>query len=260
MSHPTSPEPSAPEPSAASITAAVLVIGDEVLSGRVKDTNIGTIADYLTLLGIDLDEARIVPDRQDRIVEALDALRARNTYVFTTGGIGPTHDDITADAVAAAFGVSIDHHPDAVAMLEERHGVGQLNEARLRMARIPDGATLIDNPVSKAPGFRIGNVIVMAGVPAIMRAMLDAVGPTLKQGVVPETRQLEAPLKEGDVAGPLGEIDRRHPGVLIGSYPRFDGTRYAVLVTLRGRDLALLDAAEAEVRTLLQALTTTPPT
>ena len=235
-------------------TAAVLVIGDEVLSGRVKDTNIGTIAEYLALLGIDLDEARIVADRQDRIVEALDALRARNTYVFTTGGIGPTHDDITADAVAAAFGVGIDHHPEAVAMLRERYQGDDLNEARMRMARIPDGATLIANPVTKAPGFRLENVIVMAGVPAIMRAMLDAVGPTLRPGVVPQTRSIEAPLKEGDLAGPLAAVDKRHPHVLIGSYPRFDGERYAVLVTLRGRDGALLDAAEADVRELLETI------
>ncbi|MEM7565635.1 MAG: molybdopterin-binding protein [Pseudomonadota bacterium] len=249
---PSSPKTSPPPDDTP--TAAVLVIGDEVLSGRVKDTNIGTIADYLALLGIDLDEARIVPDRQDRIVEALNALRARNTYVFTTGGIGPTHDDITADAVAAAFGVPIDHHPDAVAMLRERYQGDDLNAARLRMARIPEGASLVPNPITKAPGFRIGNVIVMAGVPAIMRAMLDAVGPTLARGVVPDLRQIEAPLKEGDVAGPLAALDKRHAGVLIGSYPRFDGERYAVLITLRGRDTGLLDAAESDVRDLLQSL------
>src|SRR5687767_4759749 len=158
------------------VTAAVLVIGDEILSGRTKDKNIGYIAEYLTAIGIDLKEVRVVPDEEDEIVAALNAMRRRYTYVFTTGGIGPTHDDITADCVAKAFGVPIDHDPRAVAILKERLGARgvELNEARLRMARIPQGADLVDNPVSGAPGFWIGNVIVMAGVPTIMQAMLDA--------------------------------------------------------------------------------------
>ena len=164
------------------VTAAMIVIGDEILSGRTKDKNIGHLADLLTLSGIDLKEVRIVPDEADRIVAAINALRDSYTYLFTTGGIGPTHDDITADCVAAAFGVAIDVDPRAKAMLLERHKPEDLNEARLRMARIPDGADLIANPVSKAPGFRIGNVIVMAGVPGIMQAMLDNVGPTLVTG------------------------------------------------------------------------------
>ena len=162
----------------------MLVIGDEILSGRTKDKNIGYIADYLTAIGIDLKEVRVVSDDEAAIVAALNALRARYTYVFTTGGIGPTHDDITADCVAKAFGVPIDHHPEAVAILKERMAKigGELNEARMRMARIPHGAALVTNKVSGAPGFWIGNVIVMAGVPSIMQAMLDEVAPKLKTG------------------------------------------------------------------------------
>src|SRR5919108_2415392 len=167
------------------VTAALLVIGDEILSGRTKDKNIGYIAEYLTNLGIDLKEVRVVPDEEDEIVVALNALRQRYTYVFTTGGIGPTHDDITADCVAKAFGVSIDVDPRALAILKERLAAtgGEMNEARLRMTRIPKGAELVLNKVSGAPGFWIGNVIVMAGVPTIMQAMLDEVAPKLKTGV-----------------------------------------------------------------------------
>src|SRR6059058_5153964 len=156
------------------VTAGILVIGDEILSGRTKDKNIGFIAEYLTNLGIDLKEVRVVSDDEPDIIAALDALRHRYTYVFTTGGIGPTHDDITADSVAKAFGVGIDHHPEVVARFRERfQGAGELNEARLRMARIPEGAELIQSATILAPGFKIGNVIVMAGVPSIMQAMMD---------------------------------------------------------------------------------------
>ncbi len=166
------------------VTAAILVIGDEILSGRTKDKNIGYIAEYLTNIGIDLHEVRVVADDEAEIVAALNALRHRYTYVFTTGGIGPTHDDITADSVAKAFGVGIDHHPEWWRCFRERLQTGQdLNEARLRMARIPDGADLIQNATILAPGFKLGNVIVMAGVPSIMQAMLDIVAPTLKSGV-----------------------------------------------------------------------------
>src|SRR3954462_14687763 len=167
------------------VTAAVLVIGDEILSGRTKDRNIGYIAEYLTGLGIDLKEVRVVGDEEAEIVGALNALRARYTYVFTTGGIGPTHDDITADCVAKAFGVTIDVDPRARKLMAERfaaRGV-EMNEARLRMARIPAGADLVENSQSGAPGFKIGNVIVMAGVPSIMQAMLDAAAPTLQTGI-----------------------------------------------------------------------------
>src|SRR6478609_8000812 len=167
------------------ITAAILVIGDEILSGRTKDKNIGYIAEYLTNIGIDMREVRVVPDIEAEIIAALDALRHRYTYVFTTGGIGPTHDDITADCVAKAFGVSIDVDPRAKAIMQERLiATGtEMNEARLRMTRIPKGADLVVNKVSGAPGIWLGNVIVMAGVPSIMQAMLDEVAPKLKTGI-----------------------------------------------------------------------------
>src|SRR5271157_6355841 len=155
------------------VTAGILVIGDEILSGRTKDKNIGYVAEYLTNIGIDLKEVRVVPDEEPEIVVALNALRTRYDYVFTTGGIGPTHDDITADAVAKAFGVGIDYHPEALAMLAARYQPGEFNEMRKRMARIPLGATLIKNSASTAPGFQIGNVFVMAGVPMVMRAMME---------------------------------------------------------------------------------------
>ena len=165
------------------VTAGILVIGDEILSGRTKDKNIGFIAEYLTNIGIDLKEVRVVADDEADIIAALNALRHRYDYVFTTGGIGPTHDDITADSVAKAFGVGIDHHPDVVARFRERWSKQDLNEARLRMARVPDGAELIQSATILAPGFKLGNVIVMAGVPTIMQAMMDIVAPKLKSGV-----------------------------------------------------------------------------
>src|SRR5919106_3895603 len=164
------------------VTAAMLVIGDEILSGRTKDRNIGHLADIMTAIGIDLKEVRIVPDEEDEIVAAINALLARYTYVFTTGGIGPTHDDITADSVAKAFSVGIGHHPEVVARFRERWSEQDLNEARLRMARVPDGAELIQSATILAPGFKLGNVIVMAGIPSIMQAMMDIISPKLKSG------------------------------------------------------------------------------
>ena len=166
-----------------SITAALLVIGDEILSGRTRDVNIGTTAEFCTDLGIDLSEVRVVPDIEAEIIEALNALRRKHTYVFTTGGIGPTHDDITADAVAAAFGVELYEHPEIIALLTARPGL-ELNAARRRMARVPVGGDLVRNPVQGPPGFTIGNVFVLAGVPAIMRGMLEDVVPGLKGGLV----------------------------------------------------------------------------
>src|SRR5205085_8227131 len=174
------------------VTAGILVIGDEILSGRTKDKNIGYIAEYLTNIGIDLKEVRVVPDLEEEIVAAVNALRSRYAYLFTTGGIGPTHDDITADAVAKAFGVPIDVDPRAKAMMLERYKPEDLNEARLRMARIPQGADLVDNPISRAPGFKLGNVIVMAGVPSIMQAMLDSVAPSLTTGARMVIETIEA--------------------------------------------------------------------
>jgi molybdenum cofactor synthesis domain-containing protein len=195
----------------AAVSAAILVIGDEILSGRTKDKNIGYIADYLGQIGIDLREVRIVPDVEDDIVAALNALRHRYTYVFTTGGIGPTHDDITADAVAKAFGVPIAEDPRAIALLLERIKPEDLNAARRRMARIPQGGELVENKISKAPGFMIGNVIVMAGVPSIMQAMLDGVAPRLKTGAKVLVESIEAGnIPEGLYAADLSDIAERH--------------------------------------------------
>ncbi|WP_376986888.1 competence/damage-inducible protein A [Bosea sp. R86505] len=236
-----------------SVTAAILVIGDEILSGRTKDKNIGYIAEYLTNIGIELREVRIVPDVQEEIVAALNALRARYTYIFTTGGIGPTHDDITADSVAAAFGVSIDHDPRAIAMLAERFPPDQLNEARLRMARIPAGADLIANSVSKAPGFKIGNVHVMAGVPSIMQAMLDVVAPTLQTGVKILSDTVRAGLREGDIGTALAEVAKAHPDVSIGSYPFFSETGPDTNVVVRSRDPDALAVAMEAVKAMIAA-------
>src|ERR1044071_3696065 len=196
------------------VTAAILVIGDEILSGRTKDKNIGYIAEYLTNIGVDVREVRVVPDVEAEIVAALDALRHRYTYGFTTGGIGPTHDDITADCVAKAFGVSIDVDPRARALLLTRIAEKDLNEARLRMARIPAGADLILNKVSSAPGFRIGNVHVMAGGPASMQAMLDEVAPTLKTGIKMLSETVRADLREGDIGSPLEAVAKAHPDTI----------------------------------------------
>ncbi|MGA0565464.1 competence/damage-inducible protein A [Ancylobacter sp. VNQ12] len=237
------------------VTAGILVIGDEILSGRTKDRNIGYIAEYLTGIGIDLREVRVVPDIEDEIVGAVNALRARYTYVFTTGGIGPTHDDITADSIAKAFGVPIHVDPRARAMLLEYIKPEDLNEARLRMARIPAGAELVPNPVSKAPGFWIGNVIVMAGVPTIMQAMLDQVAPKLRTGVQVLSETVRANAREGDIGGPLKLIAEAHPDVTIGSYPFLDedGRPNSNLV-VRSRDPEKLAAAVAAVRAMAAAI------
>lgn len=239
------------------VTAALLVIGDEILSGRTKDKNIGYTADFLTALGIDLKEVRVVSDDEDAIVAALNPLRAAYDYVFTTGGIGPTHDDITADGVAKAFGVTLDHHPEAVAILQERMAKigGELNEARLRMARVPQGGELVRNKISGAPGFWIGNVIVMAGVPAIMQAMLDEVAPQLKTGAKLLSTTIRADAKEGDVGTELGAIAKAHPGALIGSYPFFDeklGPNTNIVV--RSRDPEQLKAVKEAVEDMLAAV------
>jgi molybdenum cofactor synthesis domain-containing protein len=233
------------------VSAAILVIGDEILSGRTKDKNIGYIAEYLTNIGVDVREVRVVPDIEVEIVTALDALRHRYTYVFTTGGIGPTHDDITADCVAKAFGVLIDVDPRARALLLTRIAEKDLNEARLRMARIPAGADLILNKVSAAPGFRIGNVHVMAGVPSIMQAMLDEVAPTLKTGVKMLSETVRADLREGDIGTPLGEIAKAHSDTIIGSYPFQEDGRPNTNIVVRSRDAQKLTAAKAAVEDML---------
>jgi molybdenum cofactor synthesis domain-containing protein len=241
-------------PSSGIVTAAILVIGDEILSGRTKDKNIGYIAEYLTNIGIDLREVRVVADDEAAIVEALDGLRRRYSYVFTTGGIGPTHDDITADCVAKAFGVSIDHDPRAVAIMKERYAAlgTEMNEARMRMTRVPKGADLIPNRVSAAPGFWIGNVIVMAGVPSIMQAMLDEVAPKLATGARMLSATVRADCREGDIGTELGEIAKAHPEVLIGSYPFVDEVRGPnTNIVVRSRDPARLGTAKAAVEAML---------
>jgi molybdenum cofactor synthesis domain-containing protein len=235
-------------------TAGLLLIGDEILSGRTKDRNLGYIADFLTTLGIDLKEARVVPDEQDDIVAAVNALRERYTYVFTTGGIGPTHDDITADAIAKAFNVRITHDPRAVAILKAHYEPGLLNEARLRMARIPEGAELIENPVSKAPGFRVDNVYVMAGVPKIMQAMLESIATKLTRGRPVLSATVTAQMAEGDLAKPLKEIQERYADVAIGSYPFEEQGKFGSHLVLRSRDAERLSAALHEVEEMTQAL------
>lgn len=238
-------------------TAAVLLIGNEVLSGRTKDKNLGFIADYLTALGIDLLEARVVADDEAAIVDAVNALRARYTYVFTTGGIGPTHDDITADCIAAAFGVGISHHPEAVEILHAffKQMGREPNEARMRMARIPEGATLIYNSVSKAPGFRIGNVHVMAGVPKVMQAMMDEIAPTLTRGTPVASRTIRFEGGEGDIAKPLKEVQEQFPMLSIGSYPFESERGFNTNLVLRGRDERALAAATEAVKAAVEELT-----
>ena len=240
------------------VTAAILVIGDEILSGRTKDKNIGYIAEYLTQIGIDLREVRVVADDEAAIIEALNALRSRNDYVFTTGGIGPTHDDITADSVAKAFGVGIDHHPEVVARFRERWSEQELNEARLRMARIPDGAELIQSATILAPGFKLGNVIVMAGVPSIMQAMMDIISPKLKSGVKMLSDTVRANAREGDIGGPLRAIAEAHPDTIIGSYPFTDEEKKPNSnLVVRSRDPDKLAAAMNAVKEMLAGLNVT---
>ncbi len=229
------------------VTAALLVIGDEILSGRTKDKNIGFVADHCSQIGIRLKEVRIVADEETAIINSVIELKRAYAYVFTSGGIGPTHDDITANSVARAFGVSIDVDERAVALLRERYAEADLTPARLRMARIPEGAELIENPVSKAPGFMIGNVIVMAGVPAIMQAMLLAVAPRLKTGLklLSETVRVNAP--EGQIAGPLAACQHAFPDVAMGSYPFFENGRYGANLVLRSTRKERLRVAKADL-------------
>jgi molybdenum cofactor synthesis domain-containing protein len=243
------------------VTAAMVVIGDEILSGRTKDRNIGHLADIMTAIGIDLREVRIVPDEEDEIVAAVNALRARYTYVFTTGGIGPTHDDITADAVAKALGVPCEYDAKAYAMLEESYAQRAMDftDARKRMARMPRGAAHIDNPVSIAPGFRIGNVHVMAGVPAIFQAMLDNVVPTLKTGTKLLSATVQCPFGEGTIGGPLAEIQKAHPDTIIGSYPKYLDGKFWTELVVRARDAVALEAARAEVEAMVAGLVKTGP-
>ena len=238
------------------ITASVLVIGDEILSGRTKDKNIGYIADHLMRIGIQLREVRVVADVEDDIVAAINALRARYDYLFTTGGIGPTHDDITADAVAKALGVTIDIDPRARDLLLPyfvKRGV-EVTPARMRMARIPAGAELIENAISVAPGFMIGNVVVMAGVPNIMQVMLDAVTPKLRTGKKMQSATIELFRPEGEIAELFAACQKEFPDVAMGSYPFFkDRTTFGTQLVLRSTEPERLVAAEKSLRAALSA-------
>jgi molybdenum cofactor synthesis domain-containing protein len=238
------------------VTAAILAIGDELLSGRTKDKNIGHLADMLLLAGIDLKEVRIVADEEDAIVEALNALRTKYDYVFTSGGIGPTHDDITADAVSKAFGVACHHDEKAMALLGDMYKRREMEftEARQRMARMPVGATHIPNPVSTAPGFNIGNVYVMAGVPQVFQAMVDAVIPTLRTGTPVLSLAISCPYGEGDIGTPLAAIQKAHPETSIGSYPRYVGQKFSTEIVVRGRSQAVIDAAGADVAAMIEGI------
>jgi len=235
------------------VTAALVVIGDEVLSGRTKDRNIGYVAEKLTETGIQLKEVRIVADDQDAIGEAVNTLRQRHDYVFTTGGIGPTHDDITADAIGAAFGLPVEQDARALDIMRRHFREDQLTPARLRMTRMPVGAALIDNPVSVAPGFSIENVYVMAGVPQIMQGMLDQVLPDLRSGRKILSRTLRVSAKEGDIADVLGEVQALFSDIAIGSYPFHVDNRYGVNVVFRGPDGDRTEAASRQVQAQLAA-------
>lgn len=233
-------------------TAAMLVIGDEILSGRTREGNGWHLAKELTVAGVSLREMRVVADEKADIIAAVRTLSERYDYVFTSGGIGPTHDDITADSVAEAFGDHIDVREDAHQILIDHYGTDEINEARLRMARIPDTATLIANPVSRAPGFKIQNVHVMAGVPKVFEAMLAEVLPTLTGGAPLLSWALRVEAPEGEMAGPLGEVDQRHPDVSFGSYPFFRGVLGSTLIG-RSVDRAALAAGMEDLKTVLVA-------
>ena len=242
-------------PKAKAVTACVLIIGNEILSGRTHDANLPWLAAQLNEAGIQLLEARVIPDDEAVIVAAINEVRRTFDYVFTTGGIGPTHDDITAESVARAFEVKLIQHPEAVRRLRSQYAnPADLNAARLRMANVPEGATLIDNPVSKAPGFKIENVYVMAGVPVIMRAMFEGVRAGLAGGAKMLSRTVSANLPEGKMADGLGALQRRYADIQIGSYPYFRAGQVGAAIVLRGTDAARLAAAAEELKALMREL------
>jgi len=240
------------------VTACMIVIGNEILSGRTKDANLPYLAERLNEWGVRLREARVLPDVEEVIVATLNECRAKFDYVFTTGGIGPTHDDITAAAVAKAFGRALVRDPEAVRLLQTRYGGTDLNEARLKMADIPEGAELIENPVSGAPGFQIENVFVMAGVPAIMQAMVESLRHRVTGGEPVRSRSVAAHLAEGTVAEGLSAIQARYPEIDIGSYPFYRQGSFGVSLVLRGTDDARLDAALGELEALIVGLGAEP--
>ncbi len=236
-------------------TAAMLVIGDEILSGRTRDANMHHLAGELSKAGIDLREVRVVSDDRGAIIAAVQALARAFDHVFTSGGIGPTHDDITADCIAAAFGVKIDVRADARALLEDHYAKSEieLNAARLRMARIPDGATLIENPVSAAPGFTLENVHVMAGVPSVFQAMVSSVLPGLTGGAPLISETLRIDRGEGDIAGPLGDLAAEFPDLSMGSYPFQKDGRFGSNIVVRGTDQAAVRSVIARLRATFAA-------
>jgi molybdenum cofactor synthesis domain-containing protein len=234
------------------LTAAVLLIGNELLSGKTQDANLRYLGTELAKLGIKLAEARVVRDEPPAIIDHLNALRAAHTYVFTTGGIGPTHDDITAECVARAFGTTLEVNADAVAALERTSK--DLNEARLKMARIPVGATLVANSVSNAPGFRIENVFVLAGIPSIARAMFEAAKPELEAGAVIRSASVDVFAREGDIAAPLERLALENADVEIGSYPFIRDGRYGANLVVRGTDEGRIEAVMEEIVATMRAL------
>ena len=237
------------------VTAGVILIGDELLSGRTKDTNLSTIAKWLEPMGVQVAEARVIADNPDTIIATVREFSDAFDYVFTTGGIGPTHDDITADCIAQAFNVGISERDDALAELRTRYSEGELNAARRRMARIPDGASLIKNPVSQAPGFQTENVFTMAGVPSIMKGMLQDIGHRIKGGAKVYSRTVLAEgIGEGDAAAPLAEIEKQYEGVSIGSYPFFNADLTGVNFVARSREKAVLDEVEDKLKALAASL------
>ncbi|MCC7305552.1 MAG: competence/damage-inducible protein A [Alphaproteobacteria bacterium] len=242
------------------IKAALLIVGNEILSGRTQDANVQWIANNLGARGITLTEVRVVPDDMGRIVSAVKDLKEQVDYLFTTGGIGPTHDDITAASIAQVFGVKLEHNKEAVQILENHYGKDNLNQARMKMAEIPEGASLIRNPVSGAPGFTIGNVYVMAGVPMIMQGMLENVLPTLREGAVVMSNTVTCGIPESQLAKPMGELQKKYPDVDIGSYPHFRPGISSVSIVLRSTDEELLKKATRELVDTIYKIDDTPCT
>lgn len=236
------------------VTACLVIIGNEILSGRTQDKNLAHLATRLNDVGVQLREVRVIPDVEETIVTTVNEVRVKYDYVFTTGGIGPTHDDITSASIAKAFGVPIFRHPDAERILRAHYSKDMINEARLKMADVPKGAVLLDNPVSSAPGFSIGNVYVMAGVPKIMQAMLDAIIPTLKGGATVLTHSITTNLPEGTIAKGLTDIQDNYPDIEIGSYPMYQmGGGFSTTLVLRSSDAVRNEAAGAEIKALIMA-------
>ncbi len=235
-------------------TACLIIIGNEILSGRTRDENLPYLAKELNEIGVQLAETRVIPDVEATIVATVNECRAAFDYIFTTGGIGPTHDDITSECVAKAFGVEYELNTDAHAILKAHYKPGDLNEARLRMARMPAGAELVENPVSKAPGYRLENVYVMAGVPVIMQSMFDSLRHQLAGGKPVLSRTVGGHVAEGQIAAPLGDIQNRHPEIEIGSYPFFRGGTFGCSLVLRSTDEAELELTTEEVRQMIRDL------